>query len=183
MSNIIFNEQNTGIDKLNIVVPKQMGNNNSPATISGVVDKEPVWGTFQGNYRRTGSKAFDCPSSTISYTGSLILCEGNAIVLTASEGISYLWSTGETSKTITVNKAGDYSVTVTTLNGCSSSSTNVSIKTAVWIVICKHPAILAPAKGLDVPNSSRSAIKPGISASAKTISLRPQAARLMSLTL
>jgi parallel beta-helix repeat protein len=129
MSNIIFNEQNTGIDKLNIVVPKQMGNNNSPATISGVVDKEPVWGTFQGNYRRTGSKAFDCPSSTISYTGSLILCEGNAIVLTASEGISYLWSTGETSKTITVNKAGDYSVTVTTLNGCSSSSTNVSIKT------------------------------------------------------
>jgi hypothetical protein len=59
----------------------------------------------------------------------LILCEGNAIVLTASEGISYLWSTGETSKTITVNKAGDYSVTVTTLNGCSSSSTNVSIKT------------------------------------------------------
>lgn len=25
--------------------------------------KEPVWGTFQGNYRRTGSKSFECPST------------------------------------------------------------------------------------------------------------------------
>ena len=24
--------------------------------------KEPVWGTFQGNYRRSGSKSFECPS-------------------------------------------------------------------------------------------------------------------------
>jgi hypothetical protein len=70
-----------------------------------------------------------CPPSTISYSGSLVFCEGSSIVLTASEGVTYLWSTGETSKTITVNKAGDYSVTVTSLNGCSSSSTNVSVKT------------------------------------------------------
>src|SRR5690606_40521826 len=33
------------------------------------------------------------------------------------------------------------------------SSTKVSIKTAVWIVMCRHPAILAPAKGLLAPNS------------------------------
>ena len=70
-----------------------------------------------------------CPPSTITYTGSLVLCEGNSIVLTASEGISYLWSTGESSRTITVNKAGDYSVTVTTLNDCKSISTSVSVKT------------------------------------------------------
>ncbi len=25
--------------------------------------KEPVWGTFQGNFRRTGSKSFECPST------------------------------------------------------------------------------------------------------------------------
>ena len=29
--------------------------------IDNVVAKEPVWGTFQGNYRRTGSKTFECP--------------------------------------------------------------------------------------------------------------------------
>lgn len=29
------------------------------------VAKEPVWGTFQGNYRRTGSKTFECPEVPI----------------------------------------------------------------------------------------------------------------------
>jgi hypothetical protein len=62
-------------------------------------------------------------------------------------------------------------------------ATNVSINTAVWIVMCKHPAMRAPANGLDSPYSARSAIKPGISASAKRISLRPQSARAMSFTL
>ncbi|WP_395626673.1 PQQ-binding-like beta-propeller repeat protein, partial [Daejeonella sp.] len=128
-SNIFFNEQNIGLDKLNFGVPKQMGDINDPLTNLGLTDKEPVWGTFQGNYRRTGSKAFDCPPSTITYTGSLVLCEGNSIVLTSSEGISYLWSTGESSRTITANKAGNYSVTVTSLNGCSLTSTSISVKT------------------------------------------------------
>lgn len=27
--------------------------------------KEPVWGTFQGNYRRTGSKKFECPETPV----------------------------------------------------------------------------------------------------------------------
>ena len=29
--------------------------------IDNVKVKEPIWGTFQGNYRRTGSKSFECP--------------------------------------------------------------------------------------------------------------------------
>ena len=61
--------------------------------------------------------------------------------------------------------------------------TNVSIKTAVWIVMCKHPAILAPSNGLLVPNSSRIAINPGISASANVISFLPHSANEMSFTL
>ena len=63
------------------------------------------------------------------------------------------------------------------------SSTSVSIKTAVWMVMCKQPAIRAPANGLEAPYSARKAIRPGISASANLISLRPQSARLMSFTL
>ena len=62
-------------------------------------------------------------------------------------------------------------------------SIKVSIKTAVWIVMCKQPAIRAPAKGFEAPYSSRKAIKPGISASANLISFLPQAERLMSFTL
>ncbi len=46
-------------------------------------------------------------------------------------------------------------------------STKVSINTAVCIVMCKHPAILAPANGFCPLYSSLKLIKPGISASAK----------------
>ena len=49
--------------------------------------------------------------------------------------------------------------------------------------MCKHPAIRAPASGCSFLYSARSAIKPGISASASSISFLPQAAREMSLTL
>src|SRR3974390_93182 len=61
------------------------------------------------------------------------------------------------------------------------SAIKVSISTAVWIVMCREPAILAPLRGFWLPYSSRVAIKPGISTSAMAISLRPQSAKLMSL--
>src|SRR5258708_7888399 len=62
------------------------------------------------------------------------------------------------------------------------SAFNVSIRTAVWIVMCSEPAMRAPLSGCDLENSSRVAIRPGISTSAMAISLRPQSARVMSLT-
>ncbi len=43
---------------------------------------------------------------------------------------------------------------------------HMTIQTAVLIVICKQPAILAPAKGFCPLNSSLKLINPGISASA-----------------
>lgn len=37
-------------------------NHNIDLTLEdNVIAKEPIWGTFQGNYRRTGSKSFECP--------------------------------------------------------------------------------------------------------------------------
>ena len=35
------------------------------STTEVVVPKVPIWGTFQGNYRRTGSRNFDCPDKPI----------------------------------------------------------------------------------------------------------------------
>jgi hypothetical protein len=63
------------------------------------------------------------------------------------------------------------------------SCIKVSISTAVWIVMCRQPTILAPVSGRDAPNSSRKAIRPGISVSAIAISRRPQSASAMSATL
>ncbi len=49
--------------------------------------------------------------------------------------------------------------------------------------MCSEPAMRAPFSGFFGPNSSRVAIRPGISVSASEISLRPNSARLMSLTM
>ena len=65
------------------------------------------------------------PDSQIS--GANSFCSGQQTTLTASGGDSYLWSTGETSTTINVNTAGNY--TVTAFNGCGqmiSSSVTVT---------------------------------------------------------
>ena len=46
------------------------------------------------------------------------------------------------------------------------SALSVSISTAVWMVMCRQPAIRAPASGFDWPYFRRRAIRPGISCSA-----------------
>ncbi len=46
------------------------------------------------------------------------------------------------------------------------SAFSVSISTAVWMVMCSEPVMRAPFSGLLAPNSSRQAIRPGISVSA-----------------
>ncbi len=62
------------------------------------------------------------------------------------------------------------------------SATSVSISTAVWIVMCSDPAMRAPFSGCASRNSSRTAMRPGISVSAIAISRRPKSAWLMSAT-
>src|ERR1035437_174997 len=62
------------------------------------------------------------------------------------------------------------------------SAVSVSIRTAVWIVMCNEPVTRTPLSGLDGPNFLRTAIRPGISCSATEISFRPHSAREMSLT-
>ena len=68
-------------------------------------------------------------TSTINVTGDVQICEGEDVELTANYGDSYLWSTGETTQSIMVSEAGNYSVTVQNSN-CSfvytSPETNVS---------------------------------------------------------
>src|SRR6201995_2821825 len=63
------------------------------------------------------------------------------------------------------------------------SATRVSMSTAVWMVICSEPVILAPRSGCFSAYSARVAIRPGISCSASLISLRPNSASDRSATL
>ena len=63
------------------------------------------------------------------------------------------------------------------------SAVSVSISTAVCTVMWSEPMMRAPASGWAAPYSSRIAIRPGISCSARVISLRPNSASEMSATL
>ena len=67
------------------------------------------------------------PSASILPAGTVQLCDGSSTVLTASGGVSYLWSTGNTNSTLLVNAAGTYLVTVTGVNGCTISMSSVVV--------------------------------------------------------
>ncbi len=58
-------------------------------------------------------------------TGNATICIGQSTQLSASGGTSYLWSTGASTSCINVNAAGTYSVTVTDVNGCSSTCSQI----------------------------------------------------------
>ena len=61
------------------------------------------------------------PSGAVNASGATTFCSGNSVTLTAQGTGTYLWSNGATTNAITVNQAGNYSVTVTA-NGCSATS-------------------------------------------------------------
>lgn len=70
------------------------------------------------------------PTPTI--TGLLEICLGNQNQLDAGAGYSrYLWSTGDTTQTISISSEGRYSVRVTSANGCKASAS----ATAVYAVL------------------------------------------------
>ncbi|MBX9887247.1 MAG: T9SS type B sorting domain-containing protein [Flavobacteriaceae bacterium] len=72
------------------------------------------------------STSLEVKNPTANITGILNVCSGSTL-LTATSGSTYLWNTGETTQSITVNAIGNYSVTVADSFGCSSTAT-VSIE-------------------------------------------------------
>ncbi|MEY4595220.1 MAG: hypothetical protein RIQ47_1630, partial [Bacteroidota bacterium] len=52
--------------------------------------------------------------ATITPSGPTTFCSGGSVTLTASAALGYLWSTGDTTQSITVSTSGSYSVTLNT---------------------------------------------------------------------
>lgn len=58
-------------------------------------------------------------------------CKGDAIALSSSQlFVAYYWSTGETSRSITVKDTGIYTLSVIDTNGCSSGAIEFDLKAA-----------------------------------------------------
>lgn len=101
------------------------------------------------------SVTLSSPSASITASGSTTLCQGGKVTLTASEGSSYLWSNGATTRSIEVSTGGNYTVLVTNANGCSARSLativtvtqlpNLFISTSGPTTFCAGDAVLLTA--------------------------------------
>jgi gliding motility-associated-like protein len=79
-------------------------------------------------YRVVELKFIVIPSPIISLQNTYSMCENNTIIIQADPGYdNYLWSTGETTPAKTIDKIGNYSVTVTQNHGTLPCSTTKSI--------------------------------------------------------
>ncbi len=64
------------------------------------------------------------PLPEINMDDTYLFCIGSSIQIDAPSGFAaYQWSTGDTTQDILVNTPGDYTVTVTDVNGCTNSKT------------------------------------------------------------
>jgi len=67
----------------------------------------------------------------ITPSGPTAFCQGGSVELSVPASASYLWSTTETTQSITVSEAGNYTVQVTDANGCASPLSD-TVKVTVY---------------------------------------------------
>ncbi len=84
------------------------------------------------------------PPVQIDVQGSVEICPGESVVLTAPQGASYLWSNGATSQSITVSQAANYSVVVWNEEDCASLSNVIP----VTIIQTETPVLTVEGQGI-----------------------------------
>lgn len=120
--------------------------------------------TTTGNYSVTVTDANNCenfdsimvtisPPFTVNLGPDTAFCQGTSIVLDAGAGLAmYAWSNNVTTSTNTVNTVGNYSVTVTDINGCElsddivvSSNPNPTVSLGPDTAFCDNAGVLLDA--------------------------------------
>ena len=108
-----------------------------------------------GNYSVTVTSTHSCqdeasltvteyPSFTASIEGPTQVCPGETVTLTAKpDGMSYAWSNGATSQSITV-PAGNYSVTVTSSDNCSNEASHTVTEYPSFTASIEGPTQVCP---------------------------------------
>ncbi|MEZ5042092.1 MAG: gliding motility-associated C-terminal domain-containing protein [Saprospiraceae bacterium] len=76
---------------------------------------------------------FILPSPAPQIIGPTAICEGklDQLIVNGGNFIAYEWSTGETNRSLTINKPGQYSVTVSDDSGCIGEQTWAVLETAI----------------------------------------------------
>lgn len=81
------------------------------------------------------------PTATITPNGSTSFCQGDSVILTAGGGVTYMWSNGFTSQSLTVYQTDALYVTATDTNGCSATSatTQVTVTSGTPVITSDGP--------------------------------------------
>ena len=67
------------------------------------------------------------PNASITVNGSLDLCPGDSVELSANPGLTYSWTSGDSTQAITVGQTGNYAVDLTNGFGCTSTSASQNV--------------------------------------------------------
>ncbi|PCH90934.1 MAG: hypothetical protein COB85_09790, partial [Bacteroidetes bacterium] len=62
---------------------------------------------------------------TITASGPTTFCDGGSVVLTSSIAALYIWDTGDTTQSITIDSTGTYKVRITDSIGCNSAFSSI----------------------------------------------------------
>ena len=119
------------------------------------------------------------PDPTITPSGPVSFCFGGNVTLTGVNGLNYLWSTGDTTQSITVTTSGNYILTVTNpVTGCMNSDSirvvvfalpvafagnDTTISLGFSYTLNAHQGVIyswTPATGLSNPNISNPVAEP-----------------------
>ncbi|HXH19063.1 MAG TPA: T9SS type A sorting domain-containing protein [Chitinophagales bacterium] len=68
---------------------------------------------------------------SVNASGPTTFCQGDSVILTASDGSNWQWNSGATTQTITVTSSGSYLVTVTNPGGCTGSGVSPIVNVTV----------------------------------------------------
>jgi len=79
--------------------------------------------------------------------GLLEFCDGGSVMLTATEGTSYLWSNGETTQSIAAMVADSYTVDVTDVCGDTQTSNAIDVATVATAGVPNVSDVSIPAPG------------------------------------
>ena len=114
-----------GATTLSITVPVSGSFNVAVTQISGCISSS----------NNTSVTVNPLPVANITAGSATNFCKGGNVVLSASSGNSYLWSNGATSQSIITSASGNYAVTVSSADGCSSLST------ATAVAVSENPTV------------------------------------------
>jgi hypothetical protein len=108
------------------------------------------------------------PQAVVTASGTSLCPSGGSVSLTANQADSYSWSSGESTRSITVTQPGSYSVT-TTISGCSTTSQPVNIGTTAPAINASGP--LCPGGSVTLTASSATSWSWSTGATSQSISV------------